>query len=101
MFNEAFAASVHRRHPWLLIIILSKVRLFCDLLMLWVPAPAGGYEGRTHRGDVRLIVGVEVTSEQCAELQRVQLEAGVLDVLRILDRVLAHGEEQGCLKPTG
>lgn len=51
-----------------------------------------------YRGYVRLVVGAEVTSKQCAQLQRVQLEAGVLDVLCILDRVLVHGQEHAGLR---
>lgn len=54
----------------------------------------------SHRGYARLIVGAEVTGEQRAKLQRVQLEAGVLDGLRIFDTVFVHGQELGCLKTT-
>lgn len=51
----------------------------------------------THKGDVGLSDCIEVASEQHLQLHRVQLEAGILDVLQVLHRVLIHGQECGCL----
>lgn len=58
----------------------------------------GGYMKSTHRGDVRLIVCIEVSSKQRVQLQWVQLETGILDVLRVFHWVLIHGQEHGCLE---
>lgn len=57
--------------------------------------PACEREGRrvTHRRDVGLVRGTVVVTHERVELQRVELEAGVVDVLDVLHGVLVHGEQ--------
>lgn len=52
----------------------------------------------THRRNVGLIRSAVVVAQQSVELQRVELEAGVVDVLYILHGVFVHGEESCCLE---
>lgn len=47
----------------------------------------------THRGDVGLVRGTVVVTHERVELQRVELEARVVDGLDVLHGVLVHGEE--------
>lgn len=54
----------------------------------------------THRRDVRLIWSTVVVGHQGVELQRVELETGVVDVLHILHGVFVHGEQRGSLEDT-
>lgn len=52
----------------------------------------------TYRRNVGFIGSAVVVAQQSVELQRVELEAGVVDVLHILHGVLVHGEEGRCLE---
>lgn len=52
----------------------------------------------SHRRDVRLIWGTVVVGHEGVELQRVELEAGVVDVLHVLHGVFVHGEQGGRLE---
>ena len=51
-----------------------------------------------YRGDTGLAGGVQVAGQQGVQLQGVELEAGLLDRLRVLGGVLVHGEQHGCLE---
>lgn len=55
----------------------------------------------THRRNVGFIRSAVVVAQQSIELQRVELEAGVVDVLHILHGVFVHGEEGRCLERHG
>lgn len=55
----------------------------------------------THRRNVGFIRSAVVVAQQSVELQRVELEAGVVDVLHILHGVFVHGEESCCLERQG
>jgi len=52
----------------------------------------------TYRRNVGFIGSAVVVAQQSVELQRVELEAGVVDVLHVLHGVLVHGEEGRCLE---
>lgn len=52
----------------------------------------------TYRRNVGFIRSTVVVAQQSVELQRVELEAGVVDVLHVLHGVLVHGEESRCLE---
>lgn len=52
----------------------------------------------TYRRNVGFIGSAVVVTQQSVELQRVELEAGVVYVLHVLHGVLVHGEEGRCLE---
>lgn len=54
----------------------------------------------SYRWDVRLIWGTVVVGHEGMELKRVELEAGVVDVLHVLHGVLVHGQQGGRLEET-
>lgn len=52
----------------------------------------------TYRRNVGFIGSTVVVAQQSVELQRVELEAGVVYVLHVLHGVLVHCEEGRCLE---
>lgn len=52
----------------------------------------------SYAGDPRFVACTEVSTQQRAQLQRVQLETSILDVFWIFHGVLIHGQQCGCLK---
>lgn len=64
------------------------------------PVPVGGGAGRrrAYGRDVGLVLGAAVVGHEGVELERVQLEAGVVDVLDILRGVFVHGQQGGGLE---
>lgn len=54
----------------------------------------------SYRRDVRLVRSAVVVVHEGVELQRVELEAGVVDVRHILHGVFVHGQQGGGLEGT-